>query len=80
MVIDTALADKKAINKWIFFTLNYPWDFISQIWGEGTMGQHIRSKFDGDMNRLYCELDKHNAELLLNYVLENYNDERKVFG
>lgn len=75
------LTDKQAINKWIFFTFNYPYDFINRIWGKNNwLADHIKEKFDGNMNRLYCELDKENADKLLSWVLENYNDERKVFG
>ena len=78
------LTDKKAINKWIFFTMNYPYYFIETIWGSNTLfAKHIREKFNeyhGDMNRLYCELDKENADKLLTWVLDNYNDERKLYG
>jgi len=80
----TNLTDKKAINKWIFFTMNYPYYFIEEIWGKGTwMAIHIREKFTeyrGDANRLYCELDKENSDKLLTWVLDNYNDERKLYG
>lgn len=69
------LTDKKAINKWIFWTFNYPWDFIRKIWGEGTIANHLRTKFDGDMNKFYCDLDRKNRDKLLTYVLENYDDE-----
>ena len=72
------LTDKKAINKWIFFTFNYPYRFIEQVWyDQPLLMAHIRSKFNGDVNKLYCELDHTNADKLLTWVLENYNDERK---
>lgn len=78
------LADKRAINKWIFFTMNYPYYFIETIWGNGTLiAKHIREKFNeynGNMNRLYCELDKENSDKLLTWVIENYKDERKLYG
>lgn len=78
------LNDKYAINKWIFFTFNYPYDFIERCWSDAPMmASHIREKFSsygGDMNRLYCELDKANSDKLLEWVLDNYNSERKLYG
>ena len=77
------LNEKYAINKWIFFTFNYPYDFIERCWSdEPILAEHIRSKFneyEGDMNRLYCELDNANSEKLLEWVLDNYNSERKLY-
>jgi hypothetical protein len=70
------LTDKKAINKWIFFTFNYPHRFIEQVWhDQPLLMAHIRSKFNGDVNKLYCDLDRKNRDKLLTYVLENYDDE-----
>ena len=47
------------------------------------LAEHIRINFNdygGDMNRLYCELDKSNGNKLLEWVMDNYNSERKLFG
>lgn len=78
------LEDKFAINKWVFFCFNYPYDFIERCWGKDSwLCGHIREKFNsygGDMNRLYCELDKENSERLLGWVLDNYDSERKLYG
>lgn len=78
------LTEKRAINKWVFFCFNYPYDFISRVWSdEPYLAEHIQNKFNGyggNVNRLYCELDSNNASKLLDWVLNNYNDERKVFG
>ena len=78
------LNDKYAINKWIFFTFNYPYDFIERCWSDAPMTvSHIREKFnsyDGDVNRLYCELDKVNSDKLLEWVLDNYNSEPKLYN
>lgn len=75
------LTDKQAINKWIFFTFNYPWDFLDKVWGYNEiLKSHLRKKFDGDMNKFYCELDKENSDKLLTWVIENYKDERKLYG
>ena len=49
--------------------------FVGRGWGEGTMANHLRTKFDGDMNKFYCDLDRKNRDKLLTYVLENYDDE-----
>jgi hypothetical protein len=76
--------EKRVINKWIFFTFNYPYNFIERCWSDEPMlASHIRNKFtqyQGDMSRLYCELDKKNSDKLLNWVLDNYTDERKLYG
>ena len=75
------LNDKIVINRWIFFCFNYPYDFIEKCWADNPMmARHIRSKFQGDVNALYCELDKDNCRRLIEWVLDNYNDERRVFG
>lgn len=83
--MEESLLSKRAINKWVFFCFNYPYDFIERCWSDCSpyFISHIRDKFNdygGDVNRLYCELDKENGEKLLNWVLENYNSERKLFG
>ena len=76
--------DKRAINKWVYFTFNYPYDFIERCWADNPMlASHIRDKFSSygyDLNRLYCELDSGNMNRLLDWVMENYKDEIKVFG
>lgn len=78
------LNDKRVINKWIFFTFNYPSDFIEKCWSDDPyLAEHIRYKFEYyscNINRLYCEIDNENKNRLLDWVLENYNSERKVFG
>ena len=83
-MVATSLNEKYAINKWIFFTFNYPYDFIERCWSDAPiLAEHIRGKFNdygGDMNRLYCELDKSNGNKLLEWVMDNYDSERKLFG
>ena len=75
------LNDKYAINKWIFFCFNYPYDFIEKCWADKPLlAQHIRDKFTGDVNGLYCELDLTNENRLLEWVMDNYNDEPKRFS
>lgn len=75
------LNDKYAINKWIFFCFNYPYNFIERCWADKPLlARHIREKFDGNVNRLYCELDTTNENILLEWVMDNYDSEPKRFS
>lgn len=77
-----------AINKWVFFCMNYPYNFIEQVWaGETLLAEHLKGKFNhyydtygsrAVMNTFYCELDGTNKQKLLSWVLDNYNDEQKL--
>lgn len=81
----TAMA---AINKWVYFCMNYPHDFIEKVWAdEQWLVRHLSAKFDhyyntygsrAVMNTFYCELDGGNKQKLLSWVLDNYNDEQKL--
>lgn len=65
-----------AMNKWVYFCMNYPYDFIERVWcDEPLLCSHLRSKFDGDVNRFYCSLDCCNSYRLLRWILENYDGE-----
>lgn len=74
-----------AINKWFYFSMNYPYGFIEKIWGdEPWLANHIKSKFDhlydvygsyGVINALYGELDTTNRVKFMNWVMNNYNNE-----
>ena len=73
------------IHKWVYFCMNYPYDFISKCWSdEPNLVSHLEEKFadyDYDMNRFYCGLDMFNMRKLLFWVIENYDSESKhVFG
>lgn len=79
--------DMAAINKWVYFCMNYPYDFIEQIWGGTGMVRHFTAKFEeyykfvgstGVMNKFYCNLSKGYQRQLLEWVLKNYNDEQKL--
>lgn len=68
----------EAVHRWIKWTFNYstPSEWIDAIWGGTNLHEHISKKwqrYNGDMNRFYCELDKENETKLVKYVLENYN-------
>lgn len=77
-----------AINKWVFFAFNYPYDFIERVWeGQSVLINHLKGKFNhyyelygsrAVMNTFYCELDGTNKQKLMAWVLDNYNDEQKL--
>ena len=77
-----------AINKWVFFCMNYPYNFIEKVWAdEKLLINHLKGKFDyyydqygsrAVMNTFYCELDGENKQKLMSWVLDNYNDEQKL--
>lgn len=77
-----------AINKWVFFCMNYPYDFIEKAWeGNTILINHLKGKFNAYydaygsravMNTFYCELDGNNKKILLEWVLDNYDDEQKL--
>ena len=77
-----------AINKWVFFAMNYPYDFIEKVWAdEKILAQHLKGKFNyyyetygsrAVMNTFYCELDGENKQKLMAWVLDNWNDEQKL--
>lgn len=80
-----------AINKWFYFSMNYTYGFIEKVWGDTPMlAEHLRGKFEGlcryhdsygAMNAFYAELDWDNRVKLMNWVMENYNDEQRInFG
>lgn len=77
-----------AINKWVFFAMNYPYDFIDKVWANETwLADHLKGKFNhyyevygsrAVMNTFYCELDGTNKQKLMAWVMDNYNDEQKL--
>ena len=75
------------MNKWVYFCFNYPYDFIEQIWSGEYICDHLKGKFQmyydlvgctGVMNKFYANLDKTNQRRLLQWVIDNYNDEQKL--
>lgn len=77
-----------AINKWVFFCMNYPYNFIEEVWkDEQWLVNHLKAKFNSIyedygsravMNTFYCELDGGNKQKLMTWVMDNYNDEQKL--
>jgi hypothetical protein len=78
----------KAINKWFYFTMNYPNDFIEKVWAdEPWIVGHLKGKFEhyyesygcnGVFSQFYAALDNGNRIKLLTWVMENYDDEQKL--
>lgn len=68
------------INTFIFFTANYPYDFVESIWPGN---KHMKEKFTniynktaggyGVVNKFYFDLDSNNRKILLNWINTNYN-------
>ena len=77
-----------AINKWVYFCMNYPHNFIEQAWaGEQWLIDHLKGKFNGYyedygprgvMNTFDCNLDGANKQKLMAWVMDNFNDEQKL--
>jgi hypothetical protein len=70
------------INKWVYFSFNYPSGFIEKVWADDpNIVQHLNEKFGayydkvgavGVMNKFYVELDSENQKKLEDWVLANY--------
>lgn len=76
-----------AINKWMFFTFNFPNDFIEKVWAdEPYLVDHFKAKFNslyyrgsyGVIPAFYAELDMSNRMKLMQWVMDNFNDEQKL--
>ena len=77
-----------AINKWMFFIYNFPYNFIEQIWaGDEGLINHLKGKFNyaynskgayGCIPAFYGELDMNNRKKMMQWVMDNYNDEQKL--
>lgn len=79
-----------AINKWMYFIYNYPYNFIELVWGERkrfNLTDHLSEKFDalyerkgpyGVIPAFYAELDGNNRVKLLEWVMDNYKGEQKL--
>ena len=79
-----------AINKFFYFSMNYPHDFIEKVWGEDkpySLTHHLKEKFDGlyeqvgcygVMNAFYADLDTSNRVKLMEWVMDNYHEDIKI--
>lgn len=76
-----------AINKWFFFCMNYPHDFIKSCWADDPgLAEHFEKKFgflydrygsSAVMTEFFAELSWGNRKKLLTWVFENFNDEQE---
>lgn len=80
-LIKEEISSKTPINKFVYFSYNYPQDFIKRIWGEDRIAQHLTEKFSslyskhgarGVMAAFYVELDMENQKMLEEYIINNY--------
>lgn len=90
MTNEEIIASKVAINKFIYFSLNFPHDFIEKIWGERkpfSLSEHLQGKFNnfyerygsaGVMQVFYAELDGNNKRLMLDWILNNWDNEQHI--
>jgi hypothetical protein len=69
------------IEKFVMFSFNYPTNFISNIWGDDSMANHLQSKFDSlydkvgssaVISKFYSELDGVNRKKLEDWIIANY--------
>jgi len=77
-----------AINKWMFFVFNFSGDFIDKVWADNpSLVNHLKSKFNSLYNHygsygvipaFYGELDMNNRMKMMQWVMDNYNDEQKL--
>lgn len=77
-----------AINKWMFFTFNFPNDFIEKVWADDpSLIRHLENKFRslyeyrgsyGVIPAFYGELSANNRMKLMQWVMDNFNDEQKL--
>lgn len=69
-------AQIEAMRKYVYFTFNWPPDFVGRIWGKGTDDtRHFVSKLEGynyNIDRFFVELSPSNQQRMLEWILENY--------
>ena len=78
-----------AINKWNYFIYNFPSNFIEQVWADDpSLAAHFRGKFNyyekqyggyGCIPALYGELGNNNRKKLMQWVMDNFNDEQRLY-
>ena len=77
-----------AINKWMYFIYNFPYNFIEKVWADDAgLANHLKGKFQSAYDRygsygcvpaFYGELDMNNRKKMMQWVMDNYNDEQKL--
>ncbi len=80
-IMNESMSDKSDIYKFVFFSYNFPHNFIEDIWGnDTTMGQHLKGKWDGNMSKFYTNLDDENRNMLENYITNVFYGENKTMN
>ena len=85
---NTTTREMVAINKFFYWSMNFDGtlDWIDEIWDKN-MADHLREKFMamydtygamGVINGFYGELDTENRRKLIQWVMDNYNNEIKI--
>lgn len=77
-----------AMNRLMYFQANWHHDFIKKVWADDPgLANHLQQKFDGYYDYykaegcfliFYLSLSSNNQSKLLNWILDNYNDEQKL--
>ena len=78
----------RAINKYHWFTVAYPHDFIEKCWyDDPSLAAHFRGKFNGYydtygsrgvMQAFVSDLSKSNWIKLMAWIMANFDDEQKL--
>jgi len=80
-ILQEEMSNNTPINKFAYFSYNYPPDFIKLIWGETSIANHLQEKFNslytkygsrGVMNAFYVELSRNNQQIMEDYIINNY--------
>jgi hypothetical protein len=75
------MTNQEAITNFMYFGHNFPYNFISKVWGEeNSISNHLQSKFDAMAERYstmtffrwFMELDNGNKDILTDWVEKNY--------
>lgn len=77
---------EQAIRNFVYFTLNFPLDFVEQVWkSEPNLAKHLREKLHGysgekgytsggDMITFFVNLSSDRQKQLAEWADENYNE------
>jgi hypothetical protein len=80
-VSEDGSSGKSDMAKIIYFGYNYPHDFVTKIWGDNNIGQHLQNKFLGyykDVGagaaffKFFVNLDRENQQKLEEFISTNY--------
>lgn len=74
--------EKEVLTKFVKFAFNYPPLFTLKIWSSPHLANHFNEKFNdyydrygsvGAMTAFYNSLDGTNAEIFVNYLMNEYD-------